>query len=237
MKHSNSRQQQTNLRTQEDGRLNLMAALHPEHDQVLFWSDSRRAQRWLLTSTYFVVNKPSNTRLRNQEQTFSDKFSSRYISLWLSWSYSDRRPGETLHIHIFKYRSNIKPIHKKNKTFMPTNPRVEFCLNVFIAGPERRAEHRSAPHPVVCRNTRPQTAVCVFPPAERRCSSDVSSCPVRRKQSGGGGGAEPSVMLKVISVLTQKFNYVAAEEERGVNELADGSHSLSTQSSAEEHPL
>lgn len=158
MKHSNSRQQQTNLRTQEDGRLNLMAALHPEHDQVLFWSDSRRAQRWLLTSTYFVVNKPSNTRLRNQEQTFSDKFSSRYISLWLSWSYSDRRPGETLHIHIFKYRSNIKPIHKKNKTFMPTNPRVEFCLNMFIAGPERRAEHRSAPHPVVCRNTRPQTA-------------------------------------------------------------------------------
>lgn len=154
-----------NLRTQEDGRLNLMAALppdvsskHPEHDQVLFWSDSRRAQRWLLTSTYFVVNKPSNTRLRNQEQTFSDKFSSRYISLWLSWSYSDRRPGGTLHIHIFKYRSNIKPIHKKNKTFMPTNPRVEFCLNVFIAGPERRAEHRSAPHPVVCRNTRPQTA-------------------------------------------------------------------------------
>lgn len=77
--------------------------------------------------------------------------------------------------------------------------------------------------------------VCVFPPAERRCSSDVCSCPVRRKQSGGGG--ERSVMLKVISVLMQEFNYVAAEEERGVNELADGSHSLSTQSSAEEHPL
>ena len=62
-------------------------------------------------------------------------------------------------------------------------------------------------------------------------------------QSGGSRAAaassraEPSVMLKVISVLMQKFNYVAAEEERGVNELADGSHSLSTQSSAEEHPL
>lgn len=120
---------------------------------------------------------------------------------------------------------------------MPTNPRVEFCLNVFIAGPERRAEHRSAPHPVVCRNTRPQTArlrvSACGATLQLRCFQLSSQEEAERRRRR----AEPSVMLKVISVLTQKFNYVAAEEERGVNELADGSHSLSTQSSAEEHPL
>lgn len=62
-------------------------------------------------------------------------------------------------------------------------------------------------------------------------------------RSGGSRAAEsgPASCFKVISVPTQ-FNYVAAEEEtrteeRGVNELADGSHSLSTQNTLLEHPL
>ena len=89
-----------------------------------------------------------------------------------------------------------------------------------------------AEHPAVSRNTRLRVSACGAT-LQLRCfqlSSQEEAELLRRR-------AEPSVMLKVISVLMQKFNYVAAEEERGVNELADGSHSLSTQSSAEEHPL